>query len=70
MRKQARRDSALDWVRSVARVTVQSYARRYGVDRYTAYDWVWVGDRRLFVVGHTAGGAPFGCYEDELEDLP
>jgi hypothetical protein len=92
---------------------VVSYAKRYGVDRYTAYDdltamnfpspaaaarwaqrppaipsrtrrhtnefddkrvgdldWVWVGDQRMFVVGHTCGGAPFGCYTDELEDLP
>jgi len=32
-------------------------------------DWVWVGDRRMFVVGYTPGGAPFGCFEDELEDL-
>lgn len=113
MRKQARRDSALDWIRSGARVTVQSYAKRYGVDRYTAYDdltamnfplpaaaarwaqrppamprssrrhttefddervgdpdWVWVGDQWMFVVGYTRGGAPFGCYADELEDLP
>jgi hypothetical protein len=113
MRKQARRDSALDWIRSGARVTVQSYAKRYGVDRYTAYDdltamnfpllaaaarwaqrppamprpsrrhttefddervgdpdWVWVGDQWMFVVGYTRGGAPFGCYADELEDSP
>ena len=110
MRKQARLDSAREWVRSRARVTVQAYAKRYGVDRYTAYDeltaigfplpasavkwarrppaiprkvrrradgfddpdpdWVWVEDRRMFLVGHTAGGAPFGCYEDELEDSP
>jgi hypothetical protein len=28
-----------------------------------------VGDRRMFVVGYTSGGAPFGCFEDELEDL-
>ncbi|MDQ3764348.1 MAG: hypothetical protein M3460_23080 [Actinomycetota bacterium] len=113
MRKQARRDSALDWVRSGARITVQSYAKRYGVDRYTAYDdltaigfplpataarwaqrpsviprrarrhtdefederggdpdWVWVSDRRMFIVGYTCGGAPFGCYTDEFEDLP
>lgn len=112
MRKQARRDSALNWVRSGARVTVKSYAKHYGVDRYTAYDdltaigfpvpaaaarwaqrspaiprearprtdelddergdepdWVWVGDRRMFVVGYTSGGAPFGCYADEFEDL-
>jgi hypothetical protein len=31
--------------------------------------WAWVGDRRMFVVGHTPGGAPFGCFEDEFEDL-
>jgi len=23
----------------------------------------------MFVVGHTPGGAPFGCFEDELDDL-
>lgn len=32
-------------------------------------EWAWVGDRRMFVVGHTPGGAPFGCFEDELDDL-
>jgi hypothetical protein len=32
-------------------------------------EWVWVGDRRMFVVGYTPGGAPFGCFEDEFEDL-
>ena len=32
-------------------------------------EWAWVGERRMFVVGHTPGGAPFGCFEDELEDL-
>jgi hypothetical protein len=32
-------------------------------------EWVWVGDRRMFVVGLTPGGAPFGCFEQELEDL-
>jgi hypothetical protein len=32
-------------------------------------EWVWVGDRRMFVVGHTPGGAAFGCFEDELDDL-
>jgi hypothetical protein len=110
MRKQARHDSARAWVGSGARVTVKTYAKWYGVDRYTAYedltaigfplpasaaqwaqrppatprrrrddldderfgdqDWVWVGDRRMFVVAYTSGGAPFGCYEDEFEDLP
>lgn len=111
MRKQARRDSARNWVRSGAHVTVKSYAKRYGVDRYTAYDdlvaigfalpaaaaqwsqrppasprrdrgsidepdddqagdleWAWVGGQRMFVVGFTPGGAPFGYYEEDLED--
>ncbi|WP_432978102.1 hypothetical protein [Dactylosporangium sp. CA-233914] len=33
-----RRDSARAWVRSGAKVTVHSYAKRFDVDRYTAYD--------------------------------
>jgi hypothetical protein len=90
---------------------VKTYAKWYGVDRYTAYedltsigfplpaeaarwavrppatlrrrpavgldderfgdqDWVLVGDRWMFVVGYTPGGAPFGCYEDEFDYLP
>jgi len=27
-----------------------------------------VGDRRMFVVGYTSGGAPYGCYEDEFDE--
>src|SRR4051812_36195360 len=38
MRKEQRRDSARNWVQSGARVTVRTYAKRYGVDKYTAYD--------------------------------
>ena len=38
MRRQQRRASAREWVRSGAAITVKSYAKRYGVDRYTAYD--------------------------------
>ena len=38
MRRQQRRDSAREWVRSGAAITVKSYAKRYGVDGYTAYD--------------------------------
>jgi hypothetical protein len=38
MRQRQRRDSAREWIRSGAAVTVKSYAKRYGVDRYTAYD--------------------------------
>lgn len=105
MRKQARRDSARQWIRSGARVTIKTYARWYHVDRYTAYDdllaigfpltsrdahwavrphpvpkpppaepddpdWIWLGDQRMFVVGYTPGGAPFGYIEgvDELAD--
>ncbi len=110
MRKLARLDSARQWVRSGAQVTVRAYAKRYGVDHYTAHDeltaigfplpasaekWaqrppsvprkrrrradevddavpdrVWVSDRRMFVVGYTPGGTPFGCYEDEITDFP
>ncbi len=38
MRQQQRRDSAREWIRSGATVTVKRYAKRHGVDRYTAYD--------------------------------
>jgi hypothetical protein len=38
MRQRQRRDSAREWIRSGATVTVKTYAKRYGVDRYTAYD--------------------------------
>jgi hypothetical protein len=106
MRKAARRESAKAWLASGAQVTVKSYAKRYGVDRYTAREdleavgfvfapgdtrWskrpepvprvtesdkdtgqdpqvAWVGDRLMLVVGYTPGGAPYGCYTDELED--
>jgi hypothetical protein len=30
--------------------------------------WMVVGDRRMFVVGYTSGGAPYGCYEDEFDE--
>lgn len=104
MRRQARLDSAQAWVGTRRAGHRGTYAKRYGVDRYTAYeeltaigfplpatdrpkcrakragpaktrrslgsDWVWVGERRMFVVGHTAGGAPFGLWEDEVEDWP
>jgi len=32
------------------------------------FEWVPMDGRRMFVVGYTAGGAPFGCFEDELDD--
>jgi hypothetical protein len=31
--------------------------------------WVDVGGRRMFVVGWTSGGAPYGIFEDEMDDL-
>jgi hypothetical protein len=36
MRKAVRRESAAAWLASGAQVTVKTYAKRYGVDRYTA----------------------------------
>ncbi|GAA0913427.1 hypothetical protein [Virgisporangium aurantiacum] len=38
IRQRQRLDSARDWIRSGAKITAGSYARRYGVDRYTAFD--------------------------------
>ena len=38
MRRPARLDSARSWLNTGADVTVRTYARRYGVDPYTAYD--------------------------------
>ena len=38
LRRPARLDSARAWLASGATVTLRGYARRYGVDRYTAYD--------------------------------
>ena len=101
MRQHARRESARAWVACGAAVSVKAYARRYGTDRYTAYedlaaigfafppgatrraqrpapipkrpwtepvdlggDLIWIGDQRMFVVGSTPGGAPYGWVED------
>jgi hypothetical protein len=36
MPRQARRGSSRAWIASGATVTIKTYARRYGVDRYTA----------------------------------
>jgi len=38
MRKLQRRDSARGWIESGAKVTIKTYVKRYGVDRYTAYE--------------------------------
>ena len=28
--------------------------------------WVWIGDQRMFVVGYTPGGAPYGWIDDSI----
>ena len=103
MRQQARRESARAWVGLGAPVSVKAFARRYGVDCYTAYadliaigfhlplgdnrwavrpaptpkrppaepagfdeGWVWIGGQRMFVVGYTPGGAPYGWIDDSI----
>ena len=38
MRREQRRASARDWIRTGAHVSVSAYAKRYGVDRFTAHD--------------------------------
>ena len=38
MRRQARRESSRALIASGATVTIKTYARRYAVDRYTAYE--------------------------------
>ena len=46
MRQHARRESARAWVASGAPVSVKAFARRYGVDCYTAYaDLIAIGFR-------------------------
>jgi hypothetical protein len=37
MRQRRRRDSAREWIRSGAEVTLRTYAKRSGVDRFTAH---------------------------------
>ena len=32
--------------------------------------WVDVSGRRMFVVGYTPGGAPYGVFEDEMDADP
>jgi hypothetical protein len=43
-------------------------ADNFDAGQFDDPEWASVGDRRMFVVGHTPGGAPFGCFEDELQD--
>jgi hypothetical protein len=38
------------------------------MDGRAQLDWIMVGERRMFVVGYTAGGAPYGCFEGESDD--
>jgi len=41
-------------------------AREPAADQ-TDLTYVDVGGRRMFVVGYTSGGAPYGVYEDEMD---
>jgi hypothetical protein len=46
--------------------------RKRGSARETAADqadpiWVDFSGRRMFVVGYTPGGAPYGVFEDEMD---
>src|SRR5207253_9201599 len=50
LRRPARLVSAQAWITSGARVTTRAYARRYGVDRYTAHS-------ELTALGVTLPGA-------------
>jgi hypothetical protein len=58
--------------KSAQRPPPVSRKRRRRIDEFddADADWVWVADRRMFVVGYTPGGAAFGRYEDEFTDLP
>jgi hypothetical protein len=31
--------------------------------------WVWIGDQRMFVVGYTPGGAPYGWIDTSIGSL-
>jgi hypothetical protein len=108
--RKARRDAARAWIESGAKkVHVRTYARRFGVDRYTAYadlraigfpltpeeerwavrppktqkrrkppkdpddglfQWIDVGGQRIWVVGFTSGGMPYGLTEDQYDTSP
>ena len=114
MRRPARLESARAWLASDVPVTVGLYARRYGVDRYTASEeltrlgaalpasaarwavrrpsvpkarkqrvpdppradvplgdapgWVEWGGVRVFAVGFTAGGAPYGLRANAVDE--
>jgi hypothetical protein len=52
-------------------VRPEPVARVAKADQDTGHDpqVSWVGDRLMFVVEYTPGGAPYGSYADEMEDL-
>ena len=68
----ARYDRSMQRRRNKRRETPKCARRpadNFDTGQFDDPEWAWVGDRRMFVVGHTPGGVPFGCFEDELEDL-
>jgi hypothetical protein len=38
-------------------------ARPHGIEAYVLCEWADYGDTRMFVVGYTPGGAPYGWVE-------
>ena len=43
-------------------------ANREPASNHPTLEWIDVDGRRTFVVGFTAGGTPYGCYEDEFDE--
>ena len=74
MRRQARRESSRAWIASGATVTIKTYARRYGVDRYRARDRAVArvhrrGDRTGLEEIQLVGGSALARYDRSLRDL-
>ena len=57
VRQQARRESSRAWVASGALVSIKAFARRYGVDCYTAYADLTAIGLRLAPRGQPLGGS-------------
>ena len=60
---------AQQWPQRPPPKPVRRQRHECGDEQFDEPDWIMVGDRRMIVVDYTPHGAPFGCYEDELEDL-
>jgi hypothetical protein len=52
-----------------------SRRRRHRSGKVEAYpddldDWIVIDGWRYVVAGYTPGGAPYGCFEDEIDETP